>query len=125
MSEKNYTAIGFEGIIEFLNLNRIKNAIVDKDEMGHSRTISFTVYGVEYRIEWYCNQSTLLIGSHSRAARIPFKYIYLDRTFPLVKANRSMGFSYVKKEKQSIFDREFPYEVFRIPLELESEADHD
>lgn len=116
--EKVYDAIGREEIIEFLNKIGIKANLVDENEHGFSRTISFTVYEIEYRIVWFINNSTLYIGNNKRAACIPFKYMYLDTTFPLVGGNRSIGFSYTKLKKESMFDRSFPYEVFRIPIEL-------
>ena len=111
-------AVGFDEIIEALNKLGIKNEIVNVDKYGFSRTIQFKVYDTIYRIIWFVNQSTLTIGEGKRPAQIPFKYIYYDNTFPLVDGNKSLGFSFVKFEKKSIFDRQFPYEVFRIPLEL-------
>lgn len=109
-----------ENFLSFLNRNGVNvNAeLVDLDNYGFSRTIAFTVYGIEYRIVWFQNESTLQIGAHKRAARIPFKYMYLDECFPLVGGNKSIGFAYTKLEKTSVFDREYPYEVFRIPIEI-------
>lgn len=111
-------AIGFDEIIEALNKLGIENELVNKDKYGFSRTIQFKIYDITYRIIWFVNQSTLTIGEGKRPAQIPFKYIYFDNTFPLIDGNKSLGFSFVKFEKKSIFDRQFPYEVFRIPLEL-------
>lgn len=109
---------GIELIINFLKTIGIDAFQKEVDETANfNRTIFFTIYNVEYQIEWYVNQSTLIIGNKNRSARLPFKYIYLDDCFPLVFENLSIGFSYTKNQKQSIFDREFPYENFRIPLE--------
>ena len=118
MTADQLLAVGFDEIIETLNKLGIKNEIVNKDKYGFSRTIQFKVYDITYRIIWFVNQSTLTIGEGKRPAQIPFKYIYFDNTFPLIDGNKSLGFSFVKFEKKSIFDRQFPYEVFRIPLEL-------
>jgi hypothetical protein len=107
-----------EEIIDFLRLNGINAELSNLDDCGFSRTIDFKVYDIDYRIIWYHNESNLCVGHHNRAAKIPFKYIYFDVCFPLVGGNRSIGFSYTKQDKKSMFDREFPYEVFRIPLEL-------
>lgn len=109
---------GLETILNFLNNHGVKAELVDFDDYGFSRTIGFTVYGIEYRIIWFKNQSTLQIGTHRRAAQIAFKYVYFDNCFPLVGGNKSIGFSYVKLERKSVFDRQYPYEVFRLPLEL-------
>lgn len=111
-------ADGPETFLNFLNNNGVKAELVDFDKYGFSRTIGFNVYGIEYRIVWFVNESTLQVGTHKRAARISFKYMYFDRCFPLIGGNKSIGFSYVKLEKKSMFDREYPYEVFRLPVEL-------
>lgn len=114
--------ISFEDIIRTLETLEIKTEIVDKDKYGFSRTIKFKVYDIIYKIEWYKNESKLLIGEGKRPAQIPFKFIYFDRNYPLVDNNKSIGFSYSKTEKRSVFDREYPYEVFRIPLEIKGQA---
>lgn len=108
-----------EEIVKFLNKNGVDARLLNPDDSGFSRIIHFRIYEIEYRIIWFINQSTLQIGTSKRAACIPFKYIYIDETFPLVGGNKSIGFSYTKNKKKSIFDREYPYEIFRIPLELE------
>lgn len=38
------------------------NGWINPDEYGFSRVCSFEVRGVEYKIEWYCNYSTLYCG---------------------------------------------------------------
>lgn len=38
------------------------NGWINPDKYNFSRTCSFTVRGVEYKIEWYCNYSTLYCG---------------------------------------------------------------
>lgn len=111
---------GLETFLNFLNSHGIKAELIDFDDYGFSRTIGFAVYGIEYRIIWFKNQSTLQIGTHRRAGQIPFKYMYFDNCFPLVGGNKSIGFSYVKLERKSVFDRQYPYEVFRLPLEIEN-----
>lgn len=110
--------LNVEQMCEFLNKHGIKTTMINPADTGYSRTIQFKVYEVDYRIVWFINESTLQIGSGDRPAQIPFKYIYFDTTFPLVKDNKSIGFSYVKNEVKGWFDWEFPYEVFRLPLEL-------
>lgn len=118
IAQNSVLADGLETFLNFLNNHGVKAELVDFDKYDFSRTIGFTVYGIEYRIVWFVNESTLQIGTHKRAARIPFKYMYFDRSFPLIGDNKSIGFSYVKFEKKSMFDREYPYEVFRLPIEL-------
>lgn len=107
-------------IVDFLKSHGINPELINLDKYNFSRTIQFEIYGIKYQIIWFKNESTLRIGTQSRCAQIPFRYIYFDNTFPLVNENRSIGFAYTKTEKKSIFDREYPYEVFRIPLEIES-----
>ncbi len=101
--------------LEGLGLNVDDNNI---DNEIFCREIKFSVYGIDYKITWYKNESTLKIGSGNRPACIPFRYMYLDTTFPIIEGNRSIGFSYVKNKKTSAFDREYPYEILRIPLEV-------
>lgn len=108
-----------EDIQEFLTKNGIEWKLVNFNELKYSRTIEFKVYETTYRIIWFINQSTLqIMNGSNRPSCIPFKYISFDGCFPLIGGNKSILFSYVKLNKQSIFDREFPYEGFRIPLEL-------
>lgn len=111
--------ISKEQIITFLNGLGIETELINVDKYGFSREISFKVYETEYVIDWWVNQSYLHIGTHVRSAQIPFKYIFLDDTFPLVDGNRSLAFSDEKYEKKSIFDREYPFGIFRIPLDLD------
>ena len=110
--------MNIESMLEFLIKLGIHANLVQPDRHGFSRTIEFTVYDTIYRIVWFTNESTLRIGGSDRSASIPFRHIYLDTTYPLSKGNKSMGFSYTKNKKKNIADREYPYEVFRIPLEL-------
>ena len=107
-----------EDMTEFLKKQGVEATLINTDEYGYSRTIEFSIYSITYRVVWFCNESTLRIGTGDRAAQIPFKYIYLDTTFPLIKGNKSIGFSYTKKKCTGIADREYPYEVFRVPLEI-------
>jgi hypothetical protein len=111
-------SIKLEEIISFLNKLDINTELVNTDIYGFSRTIQFKVYDIIYRIVWFINQSTLQIGEGKRPAQIPFRFIYLDNNFPLIGENKSIGFSYNKYEKKSMFGREYPYEVFRIPLDF-------
>ena len=101
-----------------LSARGIESELIDHDKYGFSRKIKFKVYDIDYYIIWFTNESTLHIGEGIRTARIPFKYMYLDTTYPLVYGNSSIGFSYTKNEKKSLCSREYPYEVFRIPIEL-------
>jgi len=119
--ENGFDPIGREELLEFLNNHGVNAQFINIDNVGFSRTIAFTVYGINYEIEWYCNESTLKIGNHPRSARIPFRYVYYDTTYPLVIDNKSIGFAYEKFKRESIFDREFRYEVFRIPIEIKQE----
>ena len=92
--------------------------MIEFNDYGYSRTIYFKIYDVEYRILWFVNQCTLRIGMTNRACCLPFNYIYFDNTYPLVDSNKSIGFSYVKLNKESFLDRSYPFEVLRIPIEL-------
>ena len=108
---------GLEDTIKFLESFDIVVEKVDLDACGYSRTIKFTIYDQVFKIVWFNNESNLKIGDSKRAACIPFKYIYLDTTYPLVGGNRSLGFSYSINKNAGMFDRVFDYAVFRIPLE--------
>lgn len=81
-----------------------------------NRWITFEINEIRYHICWFINQCELIIGDERYGARIPFKYIYEDVAYPLVGGNRSIGFSFLKNKVESMFDREFPYEVLRIPI---------
>lgn len=83
-----------------------------------SREIEFKVYDRVYRIVWYANESTLYIGKDKRSPFIKFKYLTINDTMPIVGGNKNLQFSYEKFEKKSIFDKEYPYHTFRIPLAL-------
>lgn len=107
-----------EEIIDFLKSIGIEVELINVDKYGFSREIKFKIYDVIYVIKWWVNQSYLHIGEHERSAQIPFKYIYFDTTYPLIDGNRSIGFSDIKLERKSMFDREYPFGVFRIPIDL-------
>lgn len=109
---------GIDAVLDFLKAMGIPASREPHEPGEFNRIIEFKVYGIEYNIEWFTNCSHLRIGRHPRAARIPFRYIYVDRTYPLVDKNLSLGFSYHHTPAVNVFDREFPYEVFRIPLEI-------
>lgn len=110
----------FESILEELDIKTIP--INENNITSFYRMISFKIYNQIYLIEWYKNNSTLFVGDNKnhRAPRIPFKYMYIDTTYPLVNENKSLGFSYVKYKPESIFDSLYPYETFRIPLEIKT-----
>ena len=106
-------------IIKFLEKLNIKTELVGENE-SFKRDIEFSVYGIKYTIRWYVNNSTLMVGEGNRRACIPFKYMYYDNTYPLIDGNKSIGFSYTKNEKHDIWNRQYPFESFRIPVELEN-----
>ncbi len=116
MEQKN-NPIGLDEILDLLKKNNIKAKLVDFDNYGFSRTIAFSVYEIDYRIVWFKNQSNLMIGNHKRSPIIPFRYMCLDNTFPLVEKNRSIAF-YYKKENKGFLKNEHPFESFRIPIEI-------
>lgn len=111
-------SIELEEIFIFLKELGIEPTYINQDKFGFSRTIQFKVYDTVYQIIWFKNESTLKVGLGRRVAQIPFRWLFLDCSFPLLDANRSIAFSYNKFEKKSLFDRLYPYEVFRLPLEL-------
>lgn len=102
-------------MIAFLNKHGIETELQEAEY--YKRTVLFKVNDVQFRIEWFTNESQLLIGIHDHAARIPFKYIYHDTSYPIAHAS-CLGFSYRRTELKSMFDSAFPWEVFRIPLEI-------
>lgn len=118
-------AIGYDEIIPLLDKCGIKVKAIEQKEGKFNRCISFEIYDVTYTIIWYTNQSTLSIGdlSNNRRACIPFKWMFIDRNFPLFDRNVSLAFSYHKFKKESVFDREYPYECFRIPLEINEQSE--
>lgn len=110
------TLDGLENIVLFLNSYNIQSEYVAFDKHSYSRTIQFTVNEQVYQIVWFNNESKLKIGTHKRSSFVTFKYIYFDNCFPIVGGNENLGFSYTRHEKKSIFDMEFNYQDFRIPL---------
>ena len=110
------TLDGLENIVEFLKNHNIESKYVDFDKYNYSRTIEFIVNEQTYQIYWFNNESKLKIGTHKRAGFVKFKYIYFDNCFPIVGGNENLGFSYTKKEKKNMFDDEFNYYDFRLPL---------
>ena len=115
LSLNTCTLDGLENIVKFLQSYDIDSKYVNFDGT-YSRTIEFVVNGQIYQIVWYNNESSLRIGAHKRSPRVAFKHIYFDRCHPIVGGNENLGFSYTKKEVSSMFDREFNYQDFRIPL---------
>ena len=109
------TLDGLENIVEFLQSHNIDSEYVNFDGT-YSRTIEFVVNEQTYQIVWYNNESSLRIGTHKRASCVAFKHIYFDRCHPFVGGNENLGFSYTKKEVNSMFDQEFNYQDFHIPL---------
>lgn len=109
---------GLEEMVTFLESFGVVVKRVDYDSYGYSRTIKFTIYDQVFKIFWFNNESTLKIGDSKRASFIPFKYIYLDTTYPLAGGNKSLGFSYNINKNVGMFDRVFDYALFRIPLEI-------
>ena len=110
------TLDGLENIISFLNSYNIESEYVAFYKYSYSRTIQFTVNEQVYQIVRFNNESILKMGSGIRAPFVKFKYIYFDNCLPIVGGNESLGFSYTIHEKKSVFDMEFNYKDFRIPL---------
>lgn len=115
LSLNTCTLGGLENIVKFLQSHNIDSEYVNFDGT-YSRTIEFVVNEQTYQIVWYNNESSLRIGTHKRSPHIAFKHIYFDNCLPIVGGNENLGFSYTKKEVASMFDREFNYQDFRIPL---------
>ncbi len=110
---------GLEKTIAFLKKHGVKAEIRPSNGVSSfSRVIDFEIYGVKYHINWFINQSKLCIGEHKRCAELPFIHLIIDRNYPMAGGNLSLAFSYTLNKPESIFDREYPYEVFRIPLEI-------
>ena len=99
---------GVEELKEFLlNKFNIESEIVNISENGFSRDLLFSVNGQDYLITWFCNQSCIKIGTHKRPAQIPFNYLFLNETYPLLGGNRNIEFSMTEKHL---------YHNFRIPI---------
>lgn len=115
---KEQEAMTMDEIVDFLKKHGITTATPPEMPGQFNRTLHFQLHDQKYTIIWFKNESTLLLGwdNGSRCARIPFKWLFHDTAYPLQHGNSSIAFSYQKLEKINIFDREFPYEVFRIPL---------
>jgi len=108
---------GIKLICEFLSKLGISNTEPIKlPDYQFNRIIEFEINGQKYYIEWFINQCTLIIGDKKSGARIPFRWMYQDTTFPLIGGNRSLGFSQDRTETTSILDLEFPFSVLRIPI---------
>ena len=107
-------------MVEFLENLGVKTELLNSGDNYFKRDIQFYINGIRYVINWFVNESTLRIGEGDRRACIPFRYMYYDTTYPLINGNKSIGFSYTKNEKSNMFDRMYPYEILRIPLEVEN-----
>lgn len=111
------TLKGLEDMVEFLKCCGVESEYINFDG-SYSRTIQFVVDEQIYQILWFNNESKLRIGVSKRASFVVFKYIYLDTTFPLISGNKGLGFSFTKKGMKGMFDQEFNYYDFRLPLEI-------
>lgn len=103
-----------KGMDHEFNLVRVMGGYTftwDKKEVDWS----FTVHGYNQAV-WHKNESKLKIGKSPRSPFVMFKYIYFNSTFPIVGGNKNLGFSFTKKVKTNMFDDEFNYSDFRIPL---------
>ena len=47
---------------ENIFVKRLGGEIINVDQHGFSRQFAFTALGIEYKVIWYHNQSTLIIG---------------------------------------------------------------
>ena len=116
-------AIPQDEIIKILEDSDIEYELMSLGEEILKRIIKFKIYDNIYHIVWYKNYSTLFIGEYSaknnfRACCIPFRYIFVDRTYPLQIQNLSIGFAYDKNKKEYFYDSEYSFGSFRIPLEI-------
>jgi hypothetical protein len=93
-----YDSISMEQIIDTLEFAGVRTSFPDGDECLN-RTILFTVCGVDYKIVWYCNQSTLSTQS-PRSWQYPFHWVRFDSCYPMVGGNNNLTFS---KDKQADF----------------------
>lgn len=82
----------------------------EQEDGKFNRNIIVTTQFGQFNIEWYKNQSTIsdLGGNFAYT----FRYIYNDTTFP--RQGNWIGFSPTKNKTESIFHREYPYEIFRL-----------
>lgn len=117
-AEINEESIKWDEVLKFFNDLGIKTEIININENGFSREILFTIYNIEYVIEWWVNISYLKIGNHNRAAKYPFKHILLNTTYPLVGKNECISFIPKLLEKKSIFEIGHEFEVLYIPTEI-------
>ena len=105
------TPCTLDSIIEKLNRFNIEWDFEEPDSAEiFRRTVIFIINDQHYKIVWFCNESTVSIGVKDRAALLPFKYVYIDNTFPLRGGNISLGFAYEH------CDGRFNYNCLRIPL---------
>lgn len=105
-----------EKLITFLETYGLQVSLVDTTEYGYSRTLQFTLHDQIYQIEWYTNESKLRVGTHKRGAFVMFKYIYFDTCMPIIGGNDNLVFTHSKTEKRNIFECEYKYSDFRLPL---------
>ena len=107
---------GLEQIVDFLKSHNIDSEYVNLDKYNYSRTIQFNVNNQTYQIVWFINEGKLRIGADTRSPFVMFKHMYYDNCLPIVGGNENLSFSYTKKEKTNVYDREFNYHDFRLPL---------
>lgn len=107
---------GLEHLVLFLEQFGITSKYINFDKYNFSRTIEFVVNEQTYQVVWFINESKLIIGNNIRSPFVVFKHVYFDNCTPIVGGNNNLGFSYTKNVKNNMFDREFDYQNFRIPL---------
>jgi len=117
-SYDEYVGITREEIESLLLGLNIPHRRVKVDDYGFSREIEFEVGDDTYSILWFKNQSTLRLGKSKGAPEIPFRHMFHDRTHPNFNSKGgALGFCYDRYVRNSVFDREFPFESLRIPLQ--------
>ena len=117
-SYDEYVGITREEIESLLLGLDIPHRRVKTDEHGFSREIEFEVGDDAYSILWFKNQSTLRLGKSKGAPEMPFRHMFHDRTHPSFNSQGgAIGFCYDRYVRDSVFDREFPFESLRIPLQ--------
>ena len=104
-----------DSIVKFLNSLVIKTEVYKPKEVGFDRDIKFTINGFDYLITWHINESLLQgLINNNVIFTIPFKYVETDTSYP--HSGKWIKFSYIKYKTQSMWDREYPWELFRIKI---------
>ena len=85
---------GKEELFEFLKLWILDPVYINIDKSGFSREIQFKTANSVCVIQWFINQSYLIVENNGAQVLLyPFKFVGFQNTFPREQFNKSLVFS--------------------------------